>query len=555
MLTDIHIHHFTLIDQLELTLQPGMTVLTGETGAGKSIIIEAVSMALGERASSHAVSPTSEKAEIHLHFDLSQIPEACNWLREHDMDNESECFIRRVIHKDGRSKSYINQIPVTLPLLKELAEHLINIHGQHAFQNLLKADHQRNLLDHYAEHHDTLTEVNQLFHAWQHLQNQYEQLQNQQASRLQRADYLRFQLDELDALDLTLDELHALEAEHKQLANIDELLKQGNQALSLLQEQDTAIIDQLHFAIQSLDSIQQLHPHLQSAHQLLNQALVNAEESVSALKHYVNRLESDPARLQMIEDRLAKAHDLARKHRTTLDALPALQKTMRDEFDSVANIDEELQTLKNQLHTLEQQYTHAAKRLSKSRDAAAKKLSTQITHNIQQLAMPNGQLIIELVAYQDALPRAHGMEKIQFLVNTNPGQPLQPLQSVVSGGELSRISLAIQVITAEQSATPTLIFDEVDVGIGGATAGIVGALLRKLGGKTQVLCITHLAQVAAQGHQHIKVEKHQEAKTTKTKLVYLARQERILEIARMSGGVEINQKTLEHAETLLPLAK
>jgi len=552
MLTDIHIQHFTIIDELELSLYNGMTVITGETGAGKSIIIDAVELALGERASNHVISPSAEKAEIHLHFNIEKIPAAKAWLDAHDITYaDNECLIRRVIHRDGRSKSFVNQIPVTLPLLREFSACLINIHGQHEFQHLLKADYQRELLDQYAQHDQLIDDVKTIFNSWQETQEKYNHLLKQQDSSLQRADYLRFQLEELNVLNLTVDELNELEQEQKQLANVENLLKQTNQALSILQENDFSVITQLNQTLQALDSIQHLNPQLQNTYQILNQALVNSEEGANELRHYLNHLENDPDRLTFVEERLSKAHDLARKHRINLEELPALQNTMQQELNSLSNLDEHLAALQNQITQLKNNYFIAAEKLHKSRAKEAKKLSEKITKNIQQLSMPNGKLEIVLTPFEDEIPRAQGMEKIQFLVSANPGQPLQTLQTVASGGELSRISLAIQVITAQQNFTPTLIFDEVDVGIGGATADVVGKLLRELGEKTQVFCITHLAQVAAKGHHHIKVEKQQQKEMTKTQIIILDKTERIQEIARMAGGVEINQQTLAHAEALL----
>lgn len=551
MLTDVHIHHFALIDKLELSLNKGMTVLTGETGAGKSILIDAVSMALGERAKNITLFSEAEKCEIHLHFDVTHIVAAKKWLEEHEMQNENECIIRRVVYKDGRSKSFINQVPVTLPLLRELSSYLINIHGQHAFQNLLKAPAQRDLLDGYAKHHELTSKVSTIYEDWLAVCKEYNILETQQDSRFQRVDYLRFQLDELDALNLTTEELNTLEAEQKQLANLDSVLKQGHLALSVIEEQEACALDQINQAIFAVESISTLHPSLQNTQQLLNQVRLHAEEATSELKHYLGRLEANPERLSFVEERLSKAHDLARKHRTTLDQLPTLHKTIQEELASLTHFDDALAMLKEKMLALEKEYQEQAKKLSKSRSRYAKELSQKITDYIHTLAMPNGQFEIELIKDESPLPCPYGMEKIQFLVSANPGQPVAPLQQVASGGELSRISLAIQTLTAKESATPTLIFDEVDVGIGGQTADIVGELLRELGKKTQVLCITHLPQVAAKGHAHLKVEKHQSKTSTQTTLVYLNADDRIYEIARMAGGKSINPEALAHANTLL----
>jgi DNA repair protein RecN (Recombination protein N) len=551
MLKHIHISNFAIIDDLELEFSKGMTAITGETGAGKSIIIDAIEIALGQRANSDLIRHGAKRAEICLSFDISKHPETLAWLQKHELDEENECIVRRTLSLDGRSKSYINGTPVNIAPLKTFAEKLINIHGQHEFQSLLKPDLQRKLLDGFAKHQKLLDKVATNYYAWQDLHFQYETLKDKEHEAKSRAEYLGYQLEELDNLSFTKKELSELENKHKTLANADDVLTHCQEASKLLNENDNAGIQQLNVVAQELEKLIKFAPELKNTQELVNSAMIASEEAYAELQHYLNKLELDPEQLQHIENRLSKAHDLARKHHIEMITIPEFHHQLQNEYEQLANCDEHLEKLKTSLDETEKAYFTDANKLTKSRLKSAKQLSALITENIQQLGMPGGKVQIDLQTFDDKKPRVHGLEKMSFLVTANPGQPLQPLTKVASGGELSRISLAIQVITSKFTETPSLVFDEVDVGIGGATADIVGNLLQKLSASAQVLCITHLAQVASKAHQHLQVSKKTDGKTTSSQIAELDAMKRIHEIARMAGGVKITDETLAHAKAML----
>lgn len=551
MLTHIHIKNFTIIEQLELELKPGMTVLTGETGAGKSIIIDAIEIALGRRATSELIRHGCDRADICITFNTQNIAAAKAWLMERELDEQEECIIRRVIYQDGRSKSFINDRPITLSLLREIGELLINIHGQHEHQLLLKHDEQRHLLDAFAGHHELVKNVQQLYKNWKDTKVSYETLQQTHANSEARVEYLQYQLKELNELSLVSGELEKLNQEHKQLTHADSLIQTCQTALATLSEQDYSIQELLIQVVNQLEKVQDYNPQLQSINKLLNEATIQLNESSIELQHFLEKIEPDPERLKWIEERLSLIFQLARKHHVNGEELIALQEKMAEEIFELAHAEEELNELQEKINCLTADYSTAAKKLSESRHKSAKQLSELVTVNIKQLGMPNGKFAIDFENYKENSFTAHGMENIEFKVTTNPGQPLQALNKVASGGELSRISLAIQVITTQHQQTPTLIFDEIDVGIGGATADIVGSMLRQLAKQAQTLCITHLAQVAAKGHQHLQVNKIADQRSTHTQIIELSDEQRIQEIARMVGGVKITAQTLAHAQEML----
>ncbi len=553
MLYHLHIRNFTIIDDLELDLTHGMTILTGETGAGKSIVIDAIDFALGQRITSDILRTGSTRAEITLSFDVKHIPPARTWLGEQALDNDNECLVRRLVGKDGRSKSFINNTPVTLSRIRELASLLINIHGQHEFQTLIKPPEQRRLLDQYAGCDITNTELNTIFKQWQNKQIEYDTLLANSHEAKSRTDYLRFQLDELTELNITLDELNNLEQEQKRLSHSESLLTNCQSALQLLSDEDKSASKQLTKTTQHLEAAQEFTPALKDIISLINSASIQTDEASSELQHFLNEVELSPERLHFVEERLSAAYNLARKHRVDASELAPLTKKMQTELDQLNNFDASLATIESEIKTLHANYKKCAAQLSEERQKTAKILSKQITDNMQTLGMPGGIFSIGLEKKEFDQPQANGMERIHFLVSANPGQKLQPLAKVASGGELSRISLAVQVITTSKNNTPTLVFDEIDVGIGGATADIVGSLLRELAEQAQVFCITHLAQVAAKGHQHLRVEKQVQNGKTRSTVVLLNKQERIKELARMSGGSKITKQALAHAEEMLCL--
>lgn len=553
MLTQIYISHLLTIEELQLDLLTGTTVITGDTGAGKSILIDAIELALGCRAPADIVRTGQEKADISLVFDTSQSPEAQAWLNQHDLDTSThECIIRRTINKDGRSKSYINSMPTTLQPLRELAELLINIHGQHEHQALLKSDMQRTLLDRFAGHTALLEKVRILAEEWHTLSREIFELKKLASDRTQRSEFLKFQLQELENLQLSRDELKNLDLEHKQLAHADELLQSLTQSLQLLAENEDGNASQcLQQALQALESSQGVDPQVIQWTTTLRNILIQVDDLENDLRRYLDKIELDPARLQFIEQRLRTLFDVARKHKVAPENLFDLQQKLLAAQTELETSDERLNELSNKLDLLEKHYHEVAHKLSQSRLKAAKKLADEITATIHELALPQGEFHVLFEMEDFSHPSPHGMERVIFEIKTNVGQPLQPLAKIASGGELSRISLAIHLATASQHTIPILVFDEVDVGIGGGTAEIVGKLLRRLSNTHQVLCVTHSPQVAAQGHQHVRVEKLVKNNLTYTQIHTLSQEEKIQELARMLGGVEITKTTLDHAKEML----
>ncbi|MDR3478568.1 MAG: DNA repair protein RecN [Gammaproteobacteria bacterium] len=553
MLTQIDISHLATIKDLHLELLPGTTVITGETGAGKSVLIDAIELALGSRATGDMVRAGQDKADVSISFDISRLNEAKAWLKNADMDADSgECIIRRTVHKDGRSRSYINGTPSTLQLLRELSDLLINIHGQHEHQALFKQDTQREMLDKYAGHLDSVTKVASLAKEWHTLAHTISTLKKSNDERSSRGDFLRFQLRELEELQLSADEFQTLEIEHKQLANSGELLQNVNLALHhLAEEENHNALSLLNHALDALESVQAFDPKITSWIENLKSVTIQLSDSESELRHYLENVDLDPDRLQWVEQRIGTLFDTARKHKVAPSELFDLQQRIATELAALDTSDERIAELELQLQDIEKNYLIAATKLSDSRKKSAKKLTQEITQIIHELSLPHGQFHVHFAT--DDVPRfaPFGLEKIVFHITTNLGQPLQPLAKVASGGELSRISLAIHMATAEQHTIPSLIFDEVDVGISGGTAEIVGKLLRRLGNTHQLLCITHLPQVAAQGEQHLLVEKRHEQNETYTQIRMLNTKEKINELARMLGGVEITKKTIEHAREML----
>tara|TARA_R110000868_G_scaffold8205_7_gene42775 strand:+ start:92152 stop:93867 length:1716 start_codon:yes stop_codon:yes gene_type:complete len=570
MLKSITINNFAIVENLELDFQAGMSSLTGETGAGKSILIDALQYALGARADASMVRHGADRASISVMFDVQNIPAASEWLQAHELDQAHDCLLRRTINADGRSKHFVNGQASTQTQVRELGELLINIHGQHENQNLSKGDKQQQLLDDFAQstsfnnkkqqqkaldkfakHGDLLVNVQNIYQQWQRINQEMTQLRKQDTDQA-RIELLQYQIQELAELGLSDNELDTLTAEHKQLANADDIIADSKQALNIIYEDDDVnALSLLTTAQASLNAHRNVSKHIESAYNMLSDAVIQVQEAASELQDYTDGVEANPERLVEVEQRLSQIHGIARKHHVDAEQLPALHDRLSKELDSVAHADKHLKALEQERQKIETDYQTAAKQLSASRAKAAKTFNQQVTANIQQLGMPNGQFEVKLTL-QDKITET-GLEKIEFLVSANPGQPLKPLTKVASGGEISRISLAIQVITAQADNTPSLIFDEVDVGIGGGTAEIVGKLLRQLGERAQVLCITHLAQVAAQGNHHLQVQKQSDKKTTQTRVVYLSDAERIQEIARMLGGIKITEQTLAHAKEMLEI--
>ena len=552
MLTHLEIRNFALVERIDVELRPGMTVLTGETGAGKSILLDALGLALGNRADSGLIRHGADRAEISAEFEPEERPEVWEWLEAHDLEEETSCQIRRVITADGRSRGYINGRPAPLQLLRELGEMLVEIHGQHEHQSLTKGETQRRLLDEYAGNGSLLAELASLHHRWQEQSRKLEQLQQAGRERESRAELLSYQVRELEALGLAPEEPAELEQEHQRLANASRLLEECRQALELLYENEQfSAASLLGQASQRVASLQELDERLQGIGELLDNAAIQVEEAAGELRHYLTHAELNPERLQWVEERLATLHELARKHRVEPGQLPRLLPRLQQELQELEEMDLRLEGLRKSIATTLEEYTAAAERLTKARARAARELGEAISENMQRLGMEGGRFEIRLLPQQGENPTPFGRERVEFRVSANPGQPLKPLAKVASGGELARISLAIQVITAQKASTPTLIFDEVDVGIGGGVAEIVGRQLRRLGSFCQVICVTHQPQVAALAHHHLQVLKERSGGETSTRIWPLEEKQRVGELARMLGGVEMTEQTLSHAEEML----
>ncbi|HRX70045.1 MAG: DNA repair protein RecN [Gammaproteobacteria bacterium] len=553
MLTQLRVRDFAIVEELELELAAGMTAVTGETGAGKSILVDAIGLLLGDRADSGVIRHGAERTDISAVFDLDALPTARAWLAERDLNEAGECHLRRVVTRNGRSRNYINGVPQPAQALRELGERLVDIHGQHEHQSLLRREAQRQLLDDYAGNTNLVTEVAEHYRDWSRLRQEWRDLRQASQERDARLDILRYHLRELAALNLAEGEVAELEAEQKRLAHASQLLETGQRLLIWLSESDEdAVADRLNQSLRELETLSRLDDRLAPVGELLNAALIQVQEASGELRSYVQALDLDPGHLAQIDQRLNAAHQLARKHRADAGELPALRVRFETELDGLEHSETRLDELQQAVKAARATYQESADRLSERRAAAAWELSERVSLALAGLGMPGGRFSITLERLEK--PTVSGMETVEFLVSANPGQPLRPLSKVVSGGELSRISLAIQVITARAARIPTLIFDEVDTGIGGGVAEVVGRQLRTLGGNRQVLCVTHLPQVAAQAHQQLKVEKRTDGENTHTQVMPLETDERITEIARMLGGLELTANTIAHAQEMVEKA-
>jgi DNA repair protein RecN (Recombination protein N) len=552
VLNHLFIRDFAIVHKLELAIESGLTVLTGETGAGKSILIDALALALGERAESGVIRHGCERTEVAAGFDLKAVQDAAKWLQAHDLFEDGECLLRRVIERDKGSKAYINGRPVPVQMLRELGELLVDVHGQHEHQSLLKRESRRQVLDDYAGLSTRIDALSGIYHALRELEVRRASLSREGADRTARIDFLRFQVQELEALKLTPEEIPQIEDEHKRLANGAELM-QGAQAVvhTLYDDDDNAVSGRINQCIRQLEGLSEYDAKLGELITLLNEAVVQIDEAASQLHQYLDGLDIDPARLEWLEGRIGALHDLSRKHQVKAEELPAVLVHLKTELADIEDFDVNLEKLDKEIKDARDAYLKLANEISRERAKAAGRLGKEVTQEMQKLGMPGGRFEVTLTPLPKGELSAAGLERIEYQVSANPGQPVKPLTKVASGGELSRISLALQVVTARIGRIPTLIFDEVDVGIGGGVAEIVGAQLRTLAGARQVLCITHLAQVAAQGHHHLQVTKETAANTTVTHIGPLNAKERVQEVARMLGGVEITRQTLDLAAEML----
>jgi len=558
MLTQLTINNFAIVRQLEIELAKGMSVITGETGAGKSIAIDALGLCLGQRIETSMVREGQERAEICATFFIEPTNPAYQWLQEQELqdpDNPSDCILRRVINADGRSKAFINSTPVSASQLKEIGQYLIHINGQHASQLLLKNDYQLQLVDIFAHHNDLLAQMREDYRAWKNLQTQVKNFQQKVAENEAKKQLLQYQVEELDEFALRPNEYLELEEDQRRLSNSEQLTQLSQSALQLLSENETVSIDSmLYRATQYINELSELDPRYVSVQTMLNDALIQVQEATSEVQHLASHIEQDPMLLQEIEQRLSQALQLARKHNVKPEELVDWHQKLKAELTALLDFSESEERLILEEKAAFEKMQHTAKQLHKSRSQAAGKLAQQVTHSIKGLAMENAEFFIEVNSDLTKVA-ANGADNIVFTLRSNLGQQAQPLAKVASGGELSRISLAIQVLTSDQSAIPTLIFDEVDVGISGKTASVVGKLLRQLGNKCQVLCVTHLPQVACHGHHQFNVEKFTVDDKTETKMTALSQEERVPALARLLGGSEITDLALANAQEMLDLVK
>ena len=553
MLLNLTILDLAVVKSLNLDFATGMSVLTGQTGAGKSILLTALGLALGDRADSGYIRPDCQRAEVNLEFDLKDAPHAALWLKEHDLDDEQQCLIRRVVSVDGRSKAYINNRPVTLQTLQTLSSQLVEIHGQHAHLTLLNSDEQRRLLDVFAKTDTLLNKVNQCFKQWQYTHKELLALEKAHHEQSQREELLRYQLDELQQLDFANYNYIALSEEHHKLANLEQILTTGQMQLDVLYENDASLHHSFNQSIKELTYLCRYAPELTDIVNLLSEAQIQTEEAAIQLRQFLKDQEADPQRMADIEQQLSVIQALSRKHHVKPEELPELLERLENELDNLTHSGERIEELKQQSAALIKQYQELAQQLSKKRQQQAKTLQKRITATIKELGMPQGEFIVEITQTNSDTPRLNGIDNVNFLISANVGLPPKPLSKVASGGELSRISLAIQVTTATDKSTPTMIFDEVDSGIGGGVAEIVGQKLRQLSDNRQVLCVTHLPQVAAQAHQHLYVEKTHQTDITSSTVRLLTQEQRVQEVARMLGGVTITANTLAHAQEMLSI--
>ena len=557
MLTQLQIRNFVIIDQLDLSFANGMTVLTGETGAGKSILIDALGLILGDKAEVSMIREGQERAELVATFNVSRQPRIRVLLDEQAIETgDHELVIRRVISRDGRSKAFINSSPVAIQLLKTLGEDLIDIHGQHAHQSLMNRNAQRALLDSYAGHQVELDAVNQAWNDWNSATRQLAQLGTSSGNHEANINLLKYQVQEFLDLNLEVGEMDRLEEEFKRLGNSSRLQQSSQKVLSLLSEDELSADTLLHNAIRELKDLIKFDPQLGITVELLDNASIQLGEAINELTVASERFESDPEQLDKVGKRLDLLHDLARKHHVPVQQLLEHQQQLQAQLDLLQNSSVAVSNLtKDQARALAR-YQLAATRLSESRSSAALTMAEAVTQQLHTLGMAQGKFVITLNQAKQEQPQSGGNDQIEFLVSMNPGHPPQPLRKVASGGELSRVSLAIQIISKDEKAIPTLIFDEVDAGIGGGTAEVVGKLLKDLARHSQVFCVTHLPQVASQGHHHLQISKHSAADATLVRVIELSGEDRVDEIARMLGGIKISDKTRAHArEMLVQMAK
>jgi DNA repair protein RecN (Recombination protein N) len=555
MLSLIRVKNYAVIDEIEVEFAGGLNVMTGETGAGKSILVDALGLALGDRADASAVRHDAERAEISVSFDVPSGHEALRWLVERGLDDETACTLRRLVGSDGRSRAFINGQPVNLQDLKSLGGLLVDIHGQHAHQSLLDGGNQRSLLDAHDELAPLAKTVAESFSAWHTLVEQLENRRSSSAQRQSELELMRFQIAELEALALVEGEPEQLRAERDRLANTDRLLGGATAALDALAENEAAsAYAAVVLARREIDRLAEVDSTLRAPAAALASIEIELREVETTLRHYRDRIEADPARLTWLDDRLARVRALARRHAASEDELPRVLSRLRERLAALDGSGESLETLDKRTTEARAQFLAVARRLSGVRATHADALSREVTRLLVGLGMPHGEFRVVLEEKPVERADATGLERVEFQIKLNPGLPFGSLAKVASGGELSRVSLAIEVARSGASPVTAFVFDEVDAGIGGRVADIVGRKLRQLSSTRQVLCVTHLPQVASHGEAHYRVVKHTDGKISRTEVRKLTSKERVEELSRMLGGVEVTARTRAHAAEMIERA-
>ena len=552
MLRSLQIRNFAIIDEIDITFKDDMTVLTGETGAGKSILIDALGLVLGERGSSNLIRNKEKRAEYTAEFEITNNNNALNWLVEKSLENENECILRRTISPDGKSRSFINGNTVNLQSLKSLGELLVDIHGQHFHQSLCKKNVQRDLLDHFGGLSDTKNKIKRIFNEWRTLSDQLTEMIENDKNKADRMDLLSFQSKELAELALSSGEYDSLNSEFKKITNIEKINRGINSLIDCLQSNEITNVGQmLSDSIKNIDTLATFDDSLEETKNLLSEAEINVSEAIGNLSRYGESIDYDNQKSREIEERINSIISLSRKHRADPDELVDIKIQIDKELDALKHSQTSIEEIQKNMNDLRKEYDGLSIKLTRMRVESAKKLSRLVEDSMNELGMTGGIFKVEIIPSKNI--SQHGNDDITFQISANPGQKPQPISNVASGGELSRMSLAIQVITSSGTNIPTMIFDEVDSGIGGAIAEVVGKKLKDLSQNKQVLCVTHLAQVASKGSSHIRINKLTDNKKTKIFASKLNSDERVEEIARMIGGIELTEKTREYAKEMLSL--
>lgn len=557
MLTQLTINNFAIVRHLNLELSEGMSVITGETGAGKSIAIDALGLCLGYRSESSMIRNGADKADITATFQMQPNSPAYLWLKDHELldeENSHECILRRMINLEGRSKAFVNNRPLPISQLRELGQYLIHLNGQHAPQLLLKSEYQLELVDNYAGIHNLLGKMQEQYNKWRKVHQQVKNFRQQCKENEARKQLLQYQVDELDEFDIKEGEFEEMEETHTRLSNSEELTEMSQSVLDLLSDDNSNADSLIYNAIRYLEDLVDVDINYQSSLDMLNEALIQVQEASSEVRALADSIEQDPELLAELDERISRAMSLAKKHYVSPNELWQHHSVLQDELQKLVDFEDNEDQLIADEKKAYRECVALAEQIYQERVSAAQKLAEQVTSQIKALSMENSEFYIDIQHDVKKLT-PNGADLVEFNLRSNLGQNAQPLAKIASGGELSRISLAVQVLTANKLSTPTIIFDEVDVGISGIAATTVGRLLRQLGNKCQVLCVTHLPQVASHGHQHFNVQKYVKDNQTETQMSLLSEQERVNALARLLGGSKITDAVLANAQEMLSLAK